>query len=144
FAKYVRGRAEIDYASILAPFGVRVEISQPDRNRATLGATMAEADGRLTIRTVPAGSPAFDQGLNTGDQIVAIDGFRASNTFLQSYLSEKKPGDTVRLTLFRFDRLRDMNFVLGANTRQRVSLEPVDSPTESQRRLFREYFGSDL
>jgi predicted metalloprotease with PDZ domain len=144
FSKYVRGEAEIDYAGILAPIGIKVEVSEPGRNRAYIGADTAETEGRLTIRTVPAGTPAYEQGLNTGDQIVAIDGYRASSQFLQTYLGEKKPGDTVRLTLFRFDRLRDVNFVLGPNLRQEVSLSPVDSPTEAQRRLYGEYFRSEL
>jgi len=144
FAKYVRGEAEIDYANILAPFGIKVETTQPGRNRAYIGADTADSNGQLTIRSVPANTPAYDQGLNTGDQIVAIDGYRASSQFLQTYLGEKKPGDTVRLTLFRFDRIRDVNFVLGANMRQEFSFSPVESPTEAQRRLYREYFRSEL
>ncbi|HEX6279289.1 MAG TPA: PDZ domain-containing protein [Pyrinomonadaceae bacterium] len=144
FDKYVRGEAEIDYAGIMSGIGLKVDVTQPGRNRAYLGADTAETDGRLTIRSVPAGTPAYEQGLNTGDQIVAIDGYRASSQFLQSYLNEKKPGDTVRLTVFRFDRLRDVNFALGANLRQEYSFSPVESPTETQRRLYREYFRSEL
>ena len=117
---------------------------QPSFKRTYIGADTADSNGQLTIRSVPAGTPAYEQGLNTGDQIVAIDGYRASSQFLQTYLGEKKPGDTVRLTLFRHDRIRDVNFVLGANTRQEYSLSPVDSPTETQRRLYREYFRSEL
>ena len=96
------------------------------------------------IRTVTAGTPAYEQGLNTGDQIVAVDGYRASSQFMQTYIAEKKPGDTVRLTLFRFDRMRDINFVLGSNLRKEYSFAPVESPTEAQRKLYREYFRSEL
>jgi predicted metalloprotease with PDZ domain len=144
FSKYVRGEGEIDYASIMSPFGLKVEITQPGKNRAYIGADTADEAGRLTIRSVVAGTPAYDQGLNNGDQIVAVDGYRATSQFMQSYIADKKPGDTVRLTLFRFDRLRDVNFVLGANLRQEYSFAPVDSPTEAQRKLYREYFKSEL
>lgn len=144
FDKYVRGEAEIDYSGIMDGIGLKVEVTQPGRNKAYIGADTAETDGRLTIRSVPAGTPAYEQGLNTGDQIVAIDGYRASSQFLQTYLNEKKPGDSVRLTLFRFDRLRDVNFVLGANLRPEYSFAPVESPTDTQRRLYRDYFKSEL
>ena len=144
FSKYVRGEAEIDYAAIMAPIGIKVEIAQPNKNRAYIGADTAEENGRLNIRTVPAGTPAYDQGLNTGDQIVAIDGNRASTQFLQTYLGEKKPGDKVRLTLFRFDRIRDVDFTLGGNMRTEVSFAPVASPTEDQKRLYRDYLKSEL
>ena len=144
FSKYVRGEAEIDYAGIMAGIGIKAETAQPNKNRAYIGADTAEENGRLNIRTVTVGTPAYDQGLNTGDQIVAIDGNRASTQFLQTYLGEKKPGDKVRLTLFRFDRMRDVDFTLGGNMRQEVSFAPVESPTEDQKRLYRDYLKSEL
>ncbi len=144
FDKYVAGEAEIDYDGIMRGIGLKVEVAQPGKNRAYIGADTAEEGGRLTIRTVTAGTPAYEQGLNTGDQIVAIDGYRATSPFLQTYIADKKPGDMVRLTLFRFDRMRDVNFVLGANLRQEYSFAPVESPTEQQRKLYREYFRSEL
>ena len=144
FSKYVRGEGEIDYAGIMSAIGIKVEVTQPGKNRAYIGADTADEAGRLTIRSVTAGTPAYEQGLNNGDQIVAVDGNRASSQFMQTYIADKKPGDTVRLTLFRFDRLRDVNFVLGANLRQEISFAPVDSPTEAQRKLYREYFRREL
>ena len=144
FSKYVRGEAEIDYAAIMAPLGLNVTASQANKGRAYLGADTAEDNGRLTVRSVPAGTPAYDQGINTGDQIVAIDGYRASTQFLQSYLNEKKPGDTVKLTLFRFDKLRDVNFTLGGNMRTEFNITTVESPTDAQRALYRGYLNSEL
>jgi predicted metalloprotease with PDZ domain len=82
--------------------------------------------------------------LNTADQIVAIDGYRATNSFLQTYIGEKRPDDTVRLTVFRFDKLRDITFKLGADPRRGFSIVPVARPSEEQRRLYREYMKTDL
>ena len=144
FDKYVRGEAEIDYAAIMAPLGLNVTASQSNKGRAYIGADTAEENGRLTVRTVAAGTPAYDQGINTGDQIVAIDGYRASTQFLQSYLNEKKPGDTVKLTLFRFDKLRDINFTLGGNMRTEFNISPVENPTAAQRALYQGYLNSEL
>lgn len=144
FAKYVRGEAEIDYAAILEPLGLDVTSSQSNKGRAYIGADTAEENGRLVVRTVRAGTPAYEQGINTGDQIVALDGYRASTQFLQTYLNEKKPGDTVKLTLFRFDKLRDVNFTLGGNLRTEFSISPVASPTDVQRALYRSYLNSEL
>ncbi|MFN0138858.1 MAG: M61 family metallopeptidase [Pyrinomonadaceae bacterium] len=144
FSSYVRGRKEIDYNSLIAPFGLELKAVESNAGRAYIGADMAEEGGRLNIRTVPANTPAYEQGLNTGDQIVALDGYRASQTFLQSYIGERKPGDKVKLTIFRFDKLIDINFTLGANTRRDYSFVPVAEPTESQRKLYREYLNADL
>src|SRR4051794_36827006 len=131
FSKYVRGTVEIDYNALVQPIGLRFVAAEPNRGKAYIGADLAEDGGRLTIRTIAAGTPAYEQGLNTGDQIVAIDGYRASQSFLQSYLGNKKPNDKVRLTVFRFDRMRDIDLVLGENTRRDYSFLPVESPTET-------------
>jgi predicted metalloprotease with PDZ domain len=144
FSKYVRGEAEIDYSGIVNGIGLQMSATEPDRSKAYIGADLAEENGRLTIRTVAANTPAYEQGLNTGDQIVAIDGYRASNTFLQNYLAERKPNDTVRLTVFRFDKLREFPFKLGANMRADYSFRPVENPSDQQRRLYREYLKAEL
>ncbi|MBV9242034.1 MAG: M61 family metallopeptidase [Acidobacteria bacterium] len=145
FAKYVRGVAEIDYQSIVAPFGIDVRVTKPNANHAYIGADLTEdAGGKLTVKSVPANTPAYEQGINSGDQIVAIDGYRASVMFLQSYLADKKPGDKVRLTIFRFEKLRDFDFILGPNDRREYDFEHVANPTEQQRKLYHDFFNADL
>lgn len=144
FAKYVRGRAEIDYDSILSGIGLRLDATIPGKGRGFLGAETAEENGRLVVRTIPAGTPAYEQGLNTGDQIVAIDGYRASAQFLQTYLAERKPGETIRLTVFRFDKLRDLPITLGQPTKAEYSFETVANPTEKQKRLYQGYLNAEL
>lgn len=144
FAKYVRGTDEIDYDSIVNGIGLKMTVRQNNTGRAYIGADMAEEAGRLTVRSVPAGTPAFEQGLNTGDQLVAVDGYRASQNFIQSYIGDKKPGDVVKLTIFRFDKLRDINFTLGGNPRREYSFDAVTEPTEQHRKLYRDYLNAEL
>jgi len=143
FSKYVRGEAEIDYNAILGGIGLQLTRTEPNKGKAYIGAFTADEGGRLTIRTIPAGTPAYEQGLNTGDQIVAMDGYRASQAFLQTYLTEKKPGSKIKLTIFRFDKLQDINFTLGSDTRPEYEFEPLSQPTILQRRLYRDYLGGE-
>jgi predicted metalloprotease with PDZ domain len=144
FAKYVRGEAEIDFSGILGGIGLQLASDESGKGKAYIGADLTEENNRLNIRSIPADTPAYEQGLNTGDQILAIDGYRASTAFLTSYIGEKKPGDVVKLTLFRFDKLRDVSFKLGSNTRKELSIKPVESPTDAQRKLYREYLKAEL
>lgn len=82
--------------------------------------------------------------MNSGDQILAIDGYRASLSFLEKYIGERKPGDRVRLTVFRFDKMRDIELTLGSNTRADYSFVPVENPTSLQRRLYQDYLRAEL
>jgi predicted metalloprotease with PDZ domain len=145
FKKYVRGREEIDYNSILGSHGLRlVTTGASAREAAYLGANLSQQGERLTITSVPAGTPAYEQGLNTNDQIIAIDGYRASQPFLQSYLGEKRPGDKIKVTVFRFDEMRDFEITLSGRAAPNYRIVAVDNPTDAQRKLYRDYFGTEL
>ena len=161
FAKYVRGTVDIDYSAILKGLGLQLNIKEtdagrpnrgadtsegeaPNRSIPAIGADLIEGDGKLTIRAVPANTPAYEQGLNSGDQIVAVDGYRASQAFLQTYIGERKAGDKVRLTIFRFDKLRDVTFTLGGNLRKEYEFSPVEQPTDDQKKLYHGYLNGDL
>jgi predicted metalloprotease with PDZ domain len=63
---------------------------------------------------------------------------------LDSYLSERKPGDKMTVTVFRFDKLRELPVVLGENAKTELSFVPVESPSDLQRSLYEGYLGSKL
>jgi predicted metalloprotease with PDZ domain len=145
FDKYVRGTEEIDYNLILKGIGLQLLTKSANaKEQPYLGANLGETDGRLTVRSLPANSPAYQWGLNTGDQIVAVDGQRASQNFLQTYINEKKPGDKVKFTIFRFDELKEMEITLGGRTQPNYRIVATENPSEQQRQLYRGYLGDEL
>jgi predicted metalloprotease with PDZ domain len=113
-------------------------------DRAYFGLETVEEGAGLRVRTVTAGTPAYEQGLNTGDVIVAIDGYRATQSFLQSYLGERKVGDKVKLTFFRYDKLREFEITAAADNRKGYSIIPLEAATEAQRNLLKQYLNVDL
>jgi len=148
FARYVRGREELDYDAALNVAGLRLERNgEPlEKNIAQdyLGASLMQEGDRLMVRSVIAGSPAYEQGLNAGDQIVAFDGARASLEFVLARLSEKKPGDVVHLMLFRFDDLRTLDVKLGAHRAGAYGIVSVANPTEQQKQIYRAWLHAPL
>jgi len=141
FSKYVRGTAEVDWNSFLNGIGLAVNTS--GGGKPYLGAELTEANGNLTVRAIPAGSPAYEQGLNTGDQIVAVDGYRATNSFLSTWTANKKVGDKINLTIFRFDKMRDIEITLGADPRKMYSISQMANPTAEQQTLEKQYLNAD-
>lgn len=144
FSKYVRGHDEIDYNAFLNSFGLQLSTGTAKREAAYLGANLAQVGERLNVTTVPADTPAYEQGLNANDQIVAVDGNRATQQFLQSYLADKRTGDKVKLTVFRFDEMRDIEITLGGRAAPDYKITAVANPTAEQRRLYQNYFGTEL
>lgn len=138
FSGYVRGRDEIDFDSIVGGIGLKLNDGK-GREFPYLGANVAQTGERLNVTSVPQGTPAYEQGLNVGDQIVAIDGMRANQQLLQSYLNERKIGDKVVFSVFRFDELREITVTLGGRPRTSYSFSAVENPTDEQRALYQGY-----
>jgi predicted metalloprotease with PDZ domain len=169
FRRNVRGREELDYDAALAWAGLRLDTSstaagRPAADAAFLGATFAAdgeqvvgrtaAPGSLVVKTVPAGTPAYEQGLSAGDEVVAVDGFRAgrdtatkdwgraARDFLDARVADKRPGDQLTLTVFRGDELRTFNVRLGGRPAASYRIVPLPGATEQQRRNYQSWLGA--
>src|SRR5947209_5547142 len=143
FARYVRGREELDYNAALNVVGLQLgeDRTKPPAETIYFGANVAQDGDRLIIRTVTSGSPAYDQGLNAGDQIVALDGLRVNHDSFLARLAEKRPGDVINLTLFRDDDLRTFTIKLGKSVMDDYKIVSVRQPTPEQTRQYRAWLG---
>ena len=91
------------------------------------------------VERVYAGSPAYEQGLNFGDQIVAIDNLRVTRDLFNARLAEKKPGDLINLTIFRFDDLSTLLIKLGPGREGTFRIAPLTTQTEVQKKIYRDW-----
>lgn len=147
FRRYVRGREELDYDAALASAGLRLDASSDSAGRpaaasAYLGANLEEKDGRLSVKNVPAGTPAYEQGLYASDQIVAVDGYRATLEFLNARLADKRPGEQLALSVFRGDALRTLDIKLGGRAAAAYRIVPVAGASEQQKRVYQSWLGA--
>jgi predicted metalloprotease with PDZ domain len=154
FARYVRGRDELPYNQILAGAGLSLqqagyEIEKLRGNipedvpvRAYLGADLADSGDRLMVTKVRAGTAAYEQGLNADDQIVALDGKRVTNATFLDRLAEKRPGDIVRLTIFRSDDLRTLDIRLGSRIYAAYVIVSRAQVTDEQKQIYQGWIGA--
>jgi len=138
FNKYVRGTEELDYNAALEAAGLRLDTGG-GTGSVYFGADVAMDDDRLIVRRVYAGSPAYEQGLNAGDQIVAMDNMRVTREFFNARMAEKKPGDLINLTIFRFDDLSTLLIKLGERREGTYRIIPLSNATEAQKRIYRSW-----
>lgn len=141
FDKYVRGRDEIDYNDILNPIGLKLVNLVPESDEGYLGANLSNFGDQLTILSIPSDAPAYKSGLNARDQIVKIDGHRASLEFLRSHLSKKKAGEKVKFTISRFNKLQEIYVTLGRTPASEYKIVLRKNPTAEQKRLYDGYLG---
>ncbi len=127
---------EPDFAQLLPRFGVRVErgpaLDSPAF--ALLGCRLAAgSEGRVS--QVFDGSPAQAAGLSAGDQVVALDGIRATAGRLDKLLTRYQPGDPVEVLAFRRDQLLRFDLRLASRPPAKWKLQPDPKAPADAKRL---------
>ncbi|HYT48782.1 MAG TPA: PDZ domain-containing protein, partial [Pyrinomonadaceae bacterium] len=92
--------------------------------------------GIVTIKNVRAGTPAYEQGLNAKDQIIALDGVRVNKELLETLVAAKRPGDVVHVTVFRDDNLRTLDIKLGGSVEASYRIVQLPSANDQQKRIY--------
>jgi predicted metalloprotease with PDZ domain len=121
-------------SSLLEEFGVST--TRRSEPWAALGAKLAIRGSELKLTTVYNGGAAHHAGLSAGDQLVAIGGFRATETMLQTQL-EQYAGEAVTLHAFRHDELLELELTVpdqGAQPNHKVELRCMDKPRAAARK----------
>jgi predicted metalloprotease with PDZ domain len=127
---------ELDYSEMLDWYGLRFKLplvkpGAPPRIRT--GLQTRTDNGRLVVSTVLRDTPGEDAGLNVGDEILAINGYRLRSEQWPSRLESYKPGETVKLTIVHHDLLREANFVVTADNPVSWQLEVRPDATDVQK-----------
>ena len=120
FNKFIRGTDKIDFDSELDEMGLKIERTHSAESRASLSwsGMIVKRDGMAyTVAAVVKGKPAYRAGINSGDEVVAINGarFRDENTsaivkggkvMLDSFRSSG--GEKAGITVFRRNNLMNV------------------------------------
>lgn len=160
--RFVAGKDEIDFAAYFDKAGLQLTKgyksgtphvgSKTDQPGALGIRTRANGD-RVVVANVIAGLPAYESGVNSGDELVAINGEKidASNGVERqgrpssdSILNDARAGQRVTLTVFRRNRL--MNFELTAAVKpfDRYTISELKDASEAQMALRKEWLAEDV
>ncbi len=139
FDQYAYGTQEIDFARYLGYAGLKFADTAEARSNGQaghLGASIRTVEGRVCIHGITAGGPAWIQGLNIQDEILAVNGYRASQEFISSYLPGQPPGTELQFLVSRDGRLRTFVIRLGEKKENEFKIERIQEPSAQQRLLY--------
>ncbi len=136
FAAVVSSTRELDFDEALDWYGLRFAPVDPAAARATIGASTRNDNGRLVVTAVRRGTPAHAAGVNTDDEILAVDDVRVRADGLTARMDQYQAGDTVRLLVARRDRLVTLDVTLAPEPGRPWRLQPrPDASAEQKARL---------
>jgi len=141
FDRYLDGTDELPFNEYLEPFGLRLIGVEEDEPVPYLGITVKTENGHEAIKFVEAGSPAQKAGVDAGDELLAINGFRVTSEQLSERLKDYGAGDTIHLTVFHQDTLRTLPVTLATPHPSRYQIVQVENPDEAQKQNFAGWLG---
>jgi predicted metalloprotease with PDZ domain len=142
FAKYINGTEELRFNQYLEPFGLCVK--EERSNIPYVGWKVTGDKGKNSIDFVEVASPAQLAGIDAGDELLAIDGFRVSADKLSDRLKDYYPGDTIEVTVFHQDELLTCQLTLSSSHPSNYKIVPVKKPSAQQKENFSGWLGVGL
>jgi len=109
-----------------------------------LGMETEEREGRLFVKEVQRGTPAFDAGLNVEDEIVGLGDYRVTPDHWKDRLKTYRPGETVEILVARRDRLVRLPATFAAKPKVRWKLAVDPEATAEQKARLAEWLRASL
>ncbi len=144
FQRYIHGTEELPYHKYLEPFGLRLHAEAPEEDVPYLGLNVKSEKGVTLVKFVETGSPAQQAGIDPGDELLAINGFRVSADQLNDRLKDFRSGEAIQLTVFHQDELRACTVRLADPRPSRYQVQAVENPAATQAENFAGWLGTSL
>jgi predicted metalloprotease with PDZ domain len=144
FDAFVAGTDPLPFGDAVGVAGLElVRDSDSKSAKPYLGLNIEARDGLAAVTSVLADGPAHNAGVITGDLISAINSQRIrTQAELDTLLKSRKPGETLTISFFRYDTLREITLELAERPDGKWTLRRVESPTDEQKRCYRSWLGS--
>jgi C-terminal processing protease CtpA/Prc len=148
-----------------AYLGVNTHLQEAPPGTATGGGPFAgrgAPEMMLIITSITPGSPAESAGLKSGDQVVEVEGTKATPKAINDLLTPvqpsgrrgaagaqtppptpnavmKSPGDKIKLQILRDGAPMDLEVVLGKNVKRTFTFAPLPNPTALQTTILNDW-----
>jgi predicted metalloprotease with PDZ domain len=126
--EYASTTVDVNYAKYFAYGGLQVDMKAQEVPGGFLGVNTHTQAGTLLVTSVTPGSAAQSAGLAPQDQILEVEGTKATPKVLNDFLTGKKAGDRIQLRISRNNSTQDLAVVLGANQKRIFTIRPAAHP----------------
>ncbi|MDG1332426.1 MAG: hypothetical protein P8P74_08850 [Crocinitomicaceae bacterium] len=121
YAKYINGTEIPDYKTIFAAVGLTVEyVGKPEPS---VGVSLRESGGKVTVSGIRRGSSAEDGGLSVNDEIIGCNGLRADKRSLESLFNSVDVGNELELLIARDQELYSITIGVSTYEKPKFSYE---------------------
>jgi predicted metalloprotease with PDZ domain len=137
--EYVATTKEIDYPKYFAYAGLEIDLTAKEGKGAHLGVNTRSQESKLFVAGVSSGSPAEKAGLREDDEILEVDGAKATVKGLSDLLLARRPGDKIRLKVARSGVAQEVEAELGAAPQRSFRIQASANPAPLPAAILRDW-----
>lgn len=141
FHLYLETTEEIPFNQYFEPFGLVLRGKKEDNDCPYLGLTVQKEGCIEKITFVEANSPAGKAGVDAGDELLAIDGFRVTSETLSERLQDYRAGDAIALTIFHQEELKTVKIKLAPPQASSYQVTVMKNLTKAQKENLHSWLG---
>lgn len=141
FDSYIHGTEHLDNEKYLYYAGIGLIETNSEVNSRTIGVSVSQKDDGLIIGSITRGSSAYDNGLNVGDELIAIDGYRLTANNIKTLMSMYKINDQVKVLISRDGLIYEKEIEIRRDDSVIYTYEFLDNKTKEQELVFRKWLG---
>ncbi|MBK8981745.1 MAG: M61 family metallopeptidase [Ignavibacteria bacterium] len=134
---YVDGTDEIPVEEFLSFAGIEVTDTS-DSASAALGIESKTENGKLIITKVIDGGSAYESGLSFRDEIISVNSFRVNEDNIKNILSEKKPGDEIKVIISREGLIKEIPVTLRKPI-PKFKIMRMENISDEQEKVFQKW-----
>lgn len=148
--RYVSGNDEIDFGAYFNKVGLRLEkgyqlgtqnAASKTAKPGTLGLRTRPQNDRAVVANVLVGLPAYEGGINTGDELIAIDGKRIDTLNVAERLNDLRAGQRVTVSVFRREKMMNFELIVATKPFDRYTVAEIKEASDVQKSLRKSWLG---
>jgi predicted metalloprotease with PDZ domain len=139
FHLYLDTTAGLPFNKYFEPFGLKLEAQIDNNIPPYLGLSIQKKNAIEEITFVDANSPAGKAGIDAGDELLAINGFRVTADNLTDRLLDYQSNDVIKVTYFHQEELRNVEIKLASPQPSSYQVKIIDNPTIKQKEMLKQW-----
>ena len=143
FDVFVPTVQDIDYAKYFTYAGLEIDTSYEELPGVFFGASTREQDGVLSITSVERDSPAWVGRLSARDEILSVDGKKATRRSLQVTLDSKSPGDHLRMVILSRGQRKEIAITLAKKRERSFRIGRLPDPNPLQEKIYEDWLRNE-
>ena len=133
--EYITTTKELDYPTYFNYAGLDIDTTTQALPGAYVGFTLREREDSVFIANVDYESPGWNEGIRRGQQVIKINGEKATGSIFNKIITSARPGDKIGLTILINNVITDIEIISTKKTEKGFKITPARNPDNLQKQI---------